>query len=121
MTTRVTLILNLTRISENQLLDIRSHATLHNINLHELIEAQLLAWLRARESKFEDVGLCPSCLLNDTRSILKGMAVVDAEREGLVKIGKGINWETLDKTLYVVCLKCLWQGVPERSHLKSCE
>ncbi len=103
---------SLTRLTEQDLKELHAFARANHVNLAELVETQLLAWLECMREKFSDAGPCPCCSLGGKESVLKGMPILDAEREGLISIGPRTSRHLLENTLYVVCPQCLWWGMP---------
>ena len=106
--------LTLSRLTQEDVNKLQKYARISCVQLDALVETQLIAWLRSMEKKFADAGECPSCFLRGVNSQLKGMAILDAEKEGLIVIGPNTDRELLKRTLYVICPRCLWWGVPEK-------
>ncbi len=104
--------LTLTRLTAEDVNKLREYARINRVDLDGLVETQLVAWLRIMEEKFTDAGDCPSCSLSGVNFRLKGIPILAAEKEGLIKIGRNIDEELLKRTLYVVCPRCLWWGIP---------
>jgi hypothetical protein len=106
--------LTLSRLTPDELRKILDFSRIKKVNLNNLVETQLLTWLRAMEQKFTDAGPCPSCRLRGAKSKMKGMPILDAEREGLIEIGPKSDRDLLKNTQYVICPRCLWWGFPEK-------
>ena len=106
--------LKLSRLTQEEFRKLAELVRVKHVNLDELIETQLLAWLRSTEKKFSDAGQCPSCSLRSMVSELKGMPVLEAEKEGLITIGVSTDRTLLKNTNYVICPRCLWWGIPEK-------
>jgi hypothetical protein len=106
--------LTLSRLTPDDLRKLLEFSRIKKVNLNNLVETQLFAWLRAMEQKFADAGPCPSCRLRGVKSEMKGMPILDAEREGLVEIAPKSDRDLLKRTQYVICPQCLWWGFPEK-------
>jgi hypothetical protein len=102
----------LSHLSQEDMGKIREFARISRIPLDAIIETQLIAWLQVMEKKFTDAGPCPACSLRGVESQLKGRPILEAEKDGLIKIESNIDRELLRNTQYVVCPRCLWWGVP---------
>ena len=94
--------------------EIRDYARAMRVRLQELVELQVKAWLATARQKFSSAGPCPSCSLRGVQSELKGMPILEAEHEGLIRIGPRTNRNLITGTQYVVCPKCLWWGFPNK-------
>ena len=106
--------LTLSRLSESDVTSLHNFAKISQVNLDELVEIQLLAWLQTQKEKFTDAGSCPSCSLRGVTSQLKGRPILEAESDGLVTIGANTDRSRLAQMLYVICPKCLWWGIPDK-------
>lgn len=102
------------RLTKDDVTKLHEYAKANHVNLARVVESQLLAWLKSMEEKFTDYAPCPKCALQGFESILKGLPILEAEHAGLIKIKDTTNIELLTNTLFVICPRCLWSGIPEK-------
>jgi len=106
--------LNLSRLTESEVTKLWEFARINKVNLDHLVETQLRAWLQIQEKRFEDAETCPSCSLRGVTSPLKGIPILEAEKDGWIEIGPNTDRSLLVNTLYVICPKCMWWGIPDK-------
>ena len=104
--------IKLSRMTQDQIRKLAEFIHIYHTNVDELIESQLIMWLRMTEPKFSDAGDCPHCYLQGDKTKLKGIPMLDAEKEGIIHIGKNTDRSLLNDMQFVICPRCMWWGHP---------